>query len=134
MIGRKLVYSRRYDANRMTVERNGLYIDIVLGKKLSKKVLGFGIFGRFWRFERFWVWNLFRKTRFKTLSLLIRSCRMTQLKLWFIFPLLKIYSVFFREGFCICKRTFLLLEPTEIFDPIISNFYFRCLENDFPKY
>ena len=45
MIGRELVYSRRYDANRVTVGRNGLYIDMVLGKKLSKKVLGFGVFG-----------------------------------------------------------------------------------------
>ena len=32
VIGRELVYSRRYDANRVTVERNGLYIHIVLGK------------------------------------------------------------------------------------------------------
>ena len=30
---RSLVYSRRDDANRMTVDRNGLYIHIVLGKK-----------------------------------------------------------------------------------------------------
>ena len=51
MIGRELVYSRRYDANRVTVERNALYIDIVLGKKLSKKVLEFGRFGRFWPFQ-----------------------------------------------------------------------------------
>ena len=28
--------SRRYDANRMTVERNGFYIDIVLGKTTKK--------------------------------------------------------------------------------------------------
>ena len=50
MIGRELVYSRRYDANRVTVGRNGLYIDMVLEKKLSKKLLGFGVFGRtfFW--------------------------------------------------------------------------------------
>ena len=47
VIGRELVYSRRYDANRVTVERNGLYIHMVLGKKLSKKVLGFGTFDRF---------------------------------------------------------------------------------------
>ena len=33
MIGRELVYSRRYDANRVTVDRSGLYIHIVLGKK-----------------------------------------------------------------------------------------------------
>ena len=33
VIGRELVYSRRYDANRMTVDRNGLYIHMVLGKK-----------------------------------------------------------------------------------------------------
>ena len=46
MIGRELVYSRRYDANRVTGGRNGLYIDMVLGKKLSKKLLGFGVFGR----------------------------------------------------------------------------------------
>ena len=32
VIGRELVYSRRYDANRVTVERYSLYIDIVLGK------------------------------------------------------------------------------------------------------
>ena len=32
VIGRELVYSRRYDANRMTVETNGLYIHMVLGK------------------------------------------------------------------------------------------------------
>jgi len=31
----------------VTVDRNGLYIHIVLGKKLSKKVLGFGIFDQF---------------------------------------------------------------------------------------
>ena len=39
MIGRELVYSRRYDANRKTVERNRLYIDIVLGKKRPKWAL-----------------------------------------------------------------------------------------------
>ena len=33
VIGRELVYSKRYDANRMTVDRNGLYIHMVLGKK-----------------------------------------------------------------------------------------------------
>ena len=32
VIGRELVYSRRYDANRMTGDRNGLYIHMVLGK------------------------------------------------------------------------------------------------------
>ena len=38
--------SRRYDANRVTVDWNRLYIDMVLEKKLSKKLLGFGVFGR----------------------------------------------------------------------------------------
>ena len=33
VIGRELVYSRRYDANRVTGDRNGLYIHMVLGKK-----------------------------------------------------------------------------------------------------
>ena len=33
---RELVYSRRYDANRMTGERNGLYIHMVLGKNDQK--------------------------------------------------------------------------------------------------
>jgi len=37
----------------MTGGRNGLYIHIVLGKKLSKKVLGFGIFDRFQPFRQF---------------------------------------------------------------------------------
>ena len=35
VIGRELVYSRRYDANQVIVERNGPYIDIMLGKKLK---------------------------------------------------------------------------------------------------
>ena len=39
VIGRELVYSRRYDANRKTVKRNRLYIDSVLGKKRPKWAL-----------------------------------------------------------------------------------------------
>ena len=61
VIGRELVYSRRYDANREAGERNGLYIDIVLGKKLSKKVLESGRFGRFWPFRLFFLKKILAK-------------------------------------------------------------------------
>ena len=37
VIGRELVYSRRYDANRKPVERYGLYIYMVLKKNYLKK-------------------------------------------------------------------------------------------------
>ena len=40
VIGRELVYSRRYDANRVTVDRNRLYIDMVLGKKRPNRAFG----------------------------------------------------------------------------------------------
>ena len=55
MIGRELVYSRRYDANRKSVETSRLYIHMVLVKKLSKILLGFGVFGHTFFHEDFFA-------------------------------------------------------------------------------
>ena len=64
MIGRELVYSRRYDANRERVDQSGLYIYTVLLKKLSKKVLEFGRNVQFrGLFKIFWL-GFFQKSLF----------------------------------------------------------------------
>ena len=57
MIGRELVYSRRYDANRVTVVRNRLYIHILLvkndqwGPLMGLRECGWGYFRTKMRFE-----------------------------------------------------------------------------------
>ena len=68
-------------------------------KKLSKKVLGFGLFERFGRFERFGARILFCEN---PLEIVLRSISLfiiTKLKLWLSFFAFENFFIFFLKDF-----------------------------------